>query len=142
MRFLKAFTSIWRLQTAFNELAQHDFSAARRTLEKIDLSAIPNFETTDSEIQRRILEIFLDFQDEKEIRTKGLLGTIRKSNAFNQDERCLLCKYVLTVLWLSRGSRDGLFNSVSKSIQFNEHNIHPTLMSRYGGVRSDAAMDP
>ena len=131
--FFRAVRAIWALQRAFDSHARGRREAALRELEQPSFKAFSRWPLADTAIQHRILLLVLRLEAGKRVVVGRLLADIRASRSFNQDERALLLKYVLTCLWFYGRPQRLSWLKVAQGLKFNPDLVHPTLRGRYCG---------
>ena len=131
--FLRTLRAIWPLQQAFDHYARGRTDKALRELDRPCFQAFSRFPRFDSTIQYRVLLLVLSLETGRPYVMGRLLNDIRGSRSFNDDEKALLLKYVLTNLWHFSHHPKASWLQLADQIQVNVSRTHPTLFGRYGG---------
>lgn len=132
-RILRIARCSWVLQTAFDDSARENYFLAKCKLDKISAEIECIDRRSDLGIQIRMLQLFVDLQITGVIYIGYLISDIRRSIAFNNDEKILMIKYILSIIYLSfpRSRRDALI--VAQKINFDRTKVGATLLRRYDG---------
>jgi hypothetical protein len=133
IRVLKTVQCAWLLQGAFDDVSKENYVIAKNRLDKILRYSRYVGDTTDLGIQTRILRLLVDYELDGTINIGTLIYDIRHTSAFNDDEKALLLKYVLTIIYLGfhKSRADAL--QTARNLKFDRDKVNPMLLRRYEG---------
>lgn len=133
LRALKIGHCAWILQVAFDDVGRENYALAKNNLDKIEYNIKYIGYNTNLGIQFRILKLFVDLQLTGLIYIGSLIMDIRRTNAFNDNEKALLLKYILSIIYLSfpKSRKDAL--TVARKLVFDQTRVNGMLRRRYEG---------
>lgn len=117
------------LSKAFKAVEREKDDIALVALDNHSFDVVERIPTAALSIQYDLLRLFMDYKYSEQLSSRKLIHRIRNSD-FNSDEKKLLIKYALTLIWLFRGKPDCLKRRLD-AINYDKTRISEIYLSRF-----------
>ncbi len=119
------------LDRAYGFILKRKDEEARIYLRKKRFRVLDKYPESYVAIEYSLADMFLRMEAGEWVSRRGIIQNIGKSNALNADEKKLLIRYVLSVLWIGRGRSSECLLRIRQSIVPDQRLVRKILVDRY-----------
>ena len=135
MKVVRNIISIFSSQSAFSDAAYGRDDMARKKTDIILSDYMNrNIDGNSSVIESSLLNCFLYMNlDHVKVRKSSLIffSLSKKDKYFNLDEKLFMFRYLLSVIYFSRGENNSTILNIRKNIKFNLSNIRASVKHKF-----------
>lgn len=129
--FINVTLSILSIHRAFDFISCHKDDKARSFIKMKRFESLSCYPASLISIQYTLLKMFLEMEARDKIRPSLIITYIRRSRDINGEEKKFLLRYVISVIWISRGRQGECLLRIRHNLDINTRLVRRILKDRF-----------